>query len=180
MHWFFLIATISSATLLPARGFSPASSRISNNGNNINNNSYHKSVTSAMACRSKSTILYSTPDDRQSEITELEERLKELKQEEESKVQPDDLTSDELDAYNSLQDESEDSVMFSEKWKEAKDDYTTKQQENTMGGLAQIGGIIGVIVLLGLFSQVPVGEESLQRYQDIKGNPSRIDLGDLN
>ena len=70
--------------------------------------------------------------------------------------------------------------MFSEKWKEAKDDYTTKQQENTMGGLAQIGGIIGVIVLLGLFSQVPVGEESLQRYQDIKGNPSRIDLGDLN
>ena len=103
-----------------------------------------------------------------------------MKQEEESKVQPDDLTSDELDAYNSLQDESEDSVMFSEKWKEAKDDYTTKQQENTMGGLAQIGGIIGVIVLLGLFSQVPVGEESLQRYQDIKGNPSRIDLGDLN
>ena len=70
--------------------------------------------------------------------------------------------------------------MFSERWKEAKDKVETKQQEETMGGIAKVGLAIGVLVLLGLFSQVPVGEENLMKYQDIKGNPSRIDLGDLN
>ena len=49
-----------------------------------------------------------------------------------------------------------------------------------MGTIAKVGLAIGGLVLLGLFSQIPVGEESLQRYQDIKGNPSRIDLGGLN
>ena len=53
-------------------------------------------------------------------------------------------------------------------------------EENSMGNFAKVGLAIGGLVLLGLFSQIPVGEESLQRYQDIKGNPSRIDLGDLN
>ena len=53
-------------------------------------------------------------------------------------------------------------------------------EENSMGNFAKVGLAIGGLVLLGLFSQIPVGEESLQRYQDIKGNPSRIDLGGLN
>ena len=70
--------------------------------------------------------------------------------------------------------------MFSERWKEAKDNVEKKQQEETMGGIAKVGVAIGAIVLLGLFSQVPIGEENLMKYQDIKGNPSRIDLGDLN
>jgi len=70
--------------------------------------------------------------------------------------------------------------MFSERWKEAKDKVEKKQQEETMGGIAKVGLAIGAIVLLGLFSQVPIGEENLMKYQDIKGNPSRIDLGDLN
>ena len=70
--------------------------------------------------------------------------------------------------------------MFSERWKEAKDKVEKKQQEETMGGIAKVGVAIGAIVLLGLFSQVPIGEENLMKYQDIKGNPSRIDLGDLN
>ena len=70
--------------------------------------------------------------------------------------------------------------MFSERWKEAKDKVEKKQQEETMGGIAKVGLVIGALVLLGLFSQVPVGEENLMKYQDVKGNPSRIDLGDLN
>jgi len=70
--------------------------------------------------------------------------------------------------------------MFSERWKEAKDKVEKKQQEETMGGIAKVGLAIGALVLLGLFSQIPVGEEDLMKYQDIKGNPSRIDLGDLN
>ena len=69
--------------------------------------------------------------------------------------------------------------MFSERWKEAKDKVEKKQQEETMGGIAKIGLAIGALVLLGLFSQVPIGEEDLMKYQDIKGN-NLIDLGDLN
>jgi len=59
-------------------------------------------------------------------------------------------------------------------------DFFCVVEENSMGTVAKVGLAIGGLVLLGLFSQIPVGEESLQRYQDIKGNPSRIDLGDLN
>ena len=59
-------------------------------------------------------------------------------------------------------------------------DFLCVVEENSMGTIAKVGLAIGGLVLLGLFSQIPVGEESLQRYQDIKGNPSRIDLGDLN
>ena len=59
-------------------------------------------------------------------------------------------------------------------------DFFCVVEENSMGHFAKVGLAIGGLVLLGLFSQIPVGEESLQRYQDIKGNPSRIDLGDLN
>ena len=70
--------------------------------------------------------------------------------------------------------------MFSERWKEAKDKVEKKQQEETMGGIGKVGLVIGALVLLGLFSQVPIGEENLMKYQDIKGNYSRIDLGDLN
>ena len=70
--------------------------------------------------------------------------------------------------------------MFSERWKEAKDKVEKKQQEETMGGIAKIGLVIGALVLLGLFSQVPIGEENLMKYQDIKGNYDLVDLGDLN
>ena len=31
-----------------------------------------------------------------------------------------------------------------------------------------------------IFSQVPIGNEDLQKYQDYKGSASRIALGDLN
>ena len=64
--------------------------------------------------------------------------------------------------------------MFSERWKEAKDKVEKKQQEETMGGIAKIGLAIGALVLLGLFSQVPIGEENLMKYQDIKGNFDRL------
>lgn len=67
-----------------------------------------------------------------------------------------------------LEGETDDSVMFSERWKEAKEDYVTKQQESNMGAIAKVGGGLVFVIFLGLFSQVPVGEESLQRYQDVK------------
>ena len=76
--------------------------------------------------------------------------------------------------------ESEDSVMFSERWKEAKDGYLTKQKESSKEGIGKVGLVLGFIVLLGVFSQVPIGEENLQKYQAVKGDSSRIYLGDLN
>jgi len=144
------------------------------------------------------TRLHSTEDgDNQSEIAALEERLRELKNKEgESSPEnsngdkkpesiPMELSSTADDDDEDLPDgESEDSIMFSERWKEVKDDYVTKKTESDMsemgGGIAKIGLALAFVVLLGLFSQVPVGEESLQRYQDVKGSTSRIDLGDLN
>jgi hypothetical protein len=132
-----------------------------------------------------STRLRST-DDKQSEIAALEERLRQLKEQEFSPMNtpavsnvflPMDLTDGEPDG---MEGETDDSIMFSERWKEAKDGYLTKQQESSMAGIGKVGLALGFVVLLGLFSQVPVGEESLQKYQAVKGNPSRIYLGDLN
>ena len=138
-----------------------------------------------LSFRTTSTRLRST-DDKQSEIAALEERLRQLKDQEFSEMNttpvgnnniPVDFTDDE--EYG-MEGETEDSIMFSERWKEAKDGYVTKQQQSSMGGIGKVGLALGFVVLLGLFSQVPIGEENLQKYQGEKGNPSRIYLGDMN
>eukprot|EP00577_Skeletonema_sp_RCC1716_P026563 CAMPEP_0113430450 /NCGR_PEP_ID=MMETSP0013_2-20120614/33014_1 /TAXON_ID=2843 ORGANISM="Skeletonema costatum, Strain 1716" /NCGR_SAMPLE_ID=MMETSP0013_2 /ASSEMBLY_ACC=CAM_ASM_000158 /LENGTH=197 /DNA_ID=CAMNT_0000319289 /DNA_START=35 /DNA_END=628 /DNA_ORIENTATION=+ /assembly_acc=CAM_ASM_000158 len=138
-------------------------------------------------CRRTPTILF---NDKQAEIAALEERLRQLKQEEESggattteltteeqrqQIMADaaaTLTPDELAALDKINEESDDSIMFSEKWKEGDDAI--------MGTIKTAGLVIAGIVFLGLFSQIPVGESDLQKYQDVKGSSSRIDLGDLN
>mmetsp|Transcript_4049 Transcript_4049/g.8337 ORF Transcript_4049/g.8337 Transcript_4049/m.8337 type:complete len:210 (-) Transcript_4049:651-1280(-) len=93
---------------------------------------------------------------------ELEERLRWLKSQEN---------------YN---DSTEESVMFSESWKDARSGYEAAQQEKTIDTFKSAGLVVAAIIGLGLFSQVPIGQEDLQKYQDVKGNTSRIDLGDLN
>eukprot|EP00984_Skeletonema_dohrnii_P001750 scaffold582_cov107-Skeletonema_dohrnii-CCMP3373.AAC.7 len=140
-------------------------------------------------CRRTPTILF---NDKQAEIAALEERLRQLKQEEESgsteltteeqrqQIMADaaaTLTPDELAALEKINEESDDSIMFSEKWKEGGDDV---DGEGIMGTIKTAGLVIAGIVFLGLFSQIPVGESDLQKYQDVKGSSSRIDLGDLN
>jgi hypothetical protein len=111
-----------------------------------------------------------------SEIAALEERLRKLK-EQGGKIMPAIIADPEEDLPEG---ESEDSVMFSERWKEAKDGYLTKQKESSKEGIGKVGLVLGFIVLLGVFSQVPIGEENLLKYQAVKGDSSRIDLGDLN
>ena len=144
-------------------------------------------------CRRTPTILF---NDKQAEIAALEERLRQLKQEEESgggattteltteeqrqQIMADaaaTLTPDELAALDKINEESDDSIMFSEKWKEGDD---AVDGEGIMGTIKTAGLVIAGIVFLGLFSQIPVGESDLQKYQDVKGSSSRIDLGDLN
>mmetsp|Transcript_16344 Transcript_16344/g.26861 ORF Transcript_16344/g.26861 Transcript_16344/m.26861 type:complete len:202 (-) Transcript_16344:173-778(-) len=133
-------------------------------------------------------------NDKQAEIAALEERLRQLKAEEESGATTEQtteqqrqqimadaaekLTADEMAALEKINEESDDSIMFSEKWKEGDDGAV--DGEGIMGTVKTAALVLGFVVFLGLFSQVPVGESDLQRYQDIKGSSSRIDLGDLN
>ena len=49
-----------------------------------------------------------------------------------------------------------------------------------MGGAMKAALALGFVVFLAVFSQVPVGEDDLTKYQGKKGNVERIDLGDLN
>ena len=182
-----MIRTLISALIIAplatgAWGFAPASGRAFLQRDAVVTGNF--APTSAWS----PTHLRSTEED-QAEIAALEERLRELKGganpaesataeiapiETAAEVEPASIEPDEMEG------ETEDSIMFSERWKETKDEYIAKKEEDTIGGIGKIALALGFVVLLGIFSQVPVGEESLQRYQDVKGNPSRIDLGDLN
>lgn len=133
---------------------------------------------------SSSTRLHSTPEDKQAEIEALEAKLRELKGEESAPIESSAINGDVQSAIEEEDDEPEweilkrqsnDSVMLSERWKEA------DPSSNSEGGLLKSVGIaLGLVVFLGVFSQIPIGNEDLQRYQDYKGSASRIDLGDLN
>lgn len=92
-------------------------------------------------------------------------------------VQPNGITQIVEDDEGALDGESEDSIMFSERWKESD---PSNAEEGEMGGAMKAALALGLVVFLAAFSQVPVGEGDLQRYQDIKGSSSRIDLGDIN
>lgn len=132
------------------------------------------------------THLYSTPDDKQAEIEALEAKLRELKGEQAAPIESSEVTGgaqlqstieeeEEEPEWEILKRQSNDSVMLSERWKEA------DPSSNADGGvLKNIAIALGLVVFLGVFSQIPIGNEDLQRYQDYKGSASRIDLGDLN
>ena len=123
------------------------------------------------------TRLHST-EDKQAEIAALEDRLRQLRDE---ALSPEKIPLDlALDERDDIKAETADSIMFSERWKVAEENNVIKQEESRVGGIANMVLVLGLVVLVGIFAQVPIGEESLQKYQAIQGNPSRIDLGDLN
>mmetsp|Transcript_30577 Transcript_30577/g.63579 ORF Transcript_30577/g.63579 Transcript_30577/m.63579 type:complete len:177 (+) Transcript_30577:37-567(+) len=165
-----LSLVVAIASLLPAGAFSPYARMIYLPG------SATHSRTLTPSCR-----LNSTPNDRQAEIAALEEKLRQLKQENDIDSMTSSSASGSFSGIESkgddsfiLEGESEDSIMFSERWKEAE---TTTQE---VGGLMNVALALGFVVLLTIFSQIPVGEEDLTRYQGKQGDVSRIDLGDLN
>jgi len=188
-----LAITIYCALLLSSshvvHSFSPSSPQQlfrTSSIHNSNNIQHHRTPTNLFSA-----------DDKQAEIAALEERLRQLKQEEGENGGTDQTTltveeqrqqimadaaetldADELASLEKINEESDDSIMFSEKWKETNDGEV--DGEGIMGTVRTAALAIGLIVFLGVFSQVPVGETDLQRYQDIKGSTSRIDLGDLN
>ena len=111
--------------------------------------------------------------DKDAEIAALEERLRQLKEDESSAVAVDtssavETTTAVVEPAEDEPDEDDDSVMFSERWKEAKDDYIQKEDESNMGGIVKVALALVGVIGLAFFSQVPVGEDSLMRYQDVK------------
>ena len=206
-----ILLAVASSLLKPcAWCFSPAlklerrpavSSWRGNHLSSQSKNTRHSYLTGAALITRTSPLRSTEEIDNQAQIAELEERLRQLKNRERgSATENDNIETippespptvvvnrdDELpdDTRGELEGESEDSVMFSERWKEAKKGYTEKNStENInfdLGGIGKIGLGISFVLFLGWFSQLSVGEESLQRYQDVKGSSSRIDLGDLN
>jgi len=88
----------------------------------------------------------------------------------------------------SLEDASMD-MFLSEGWKEARSGYDpkntatvtrkTEEQNNAFGLIAKL---VAGIVLVIVFSQIPVGQEDLSKYSNIKSTAPKtmIDLGDIN
>lgn len=116
-------------------------------------------------------------------IAKLEAELAKLKDEkaEEVKVEEDEDTIP-------LEEASMDMFM-SEGWKEARSGYDpkntatmtrkTEEQDNAFGLITKVvGGLLAVI----LFSQIPLGQEDLSKYSAIKSAEPKtsIDLGDIN
>ncbi|KAL3796632.1 hypothetical protein ACHAWO_010228 [Cyclotella atomus] len=96
------------------------------------------------------------------------------------------VVEEEEPEWEVLKRQSNDSVMLSERWKEASDPSPTSADGEMLKNAAIA---LGLVVFLRIFSQVPIGNEAkilpignedLQKYQDYKGSASRIDLGDLN
>jgi len=103
------------------------------------------------------------------------------KQEEDKKV--------EYDEDGEILEEASMDMFLSEGWKEAKSGYDpkktatvvrkTEEQESTFGLIAKV---VGALVAVLVFSQIPVGQEDLSKYSAIKSGPVKtsIDLGDIN
>jgi hypothetical protein len=80
-------------------------------------------------------------------------------------------------------------MFLSEGWKEARSGYDpkntatvvrkTEEQTSTFGLVA---AVVGALVAVVVFSQIPVGQEDLSKYSAIKSGPVKtsIDLGDIN
>jgi hypothetical protein len=173
--WYLLLPLLAASISVPyARGFSSASGYISPTKTILGFTSHGSSTIHrqySTFASSKVTMLHSSEDNK-AEIAALEERLRQLRDQEISPQNNDKGIEYDLNA------ETADSIMFSERWKVTDENSLINHEENRMG--ANIALALVLVALTGIFSQVPIGEESLQKYQAVQGNPSRIDLGDLN
>jgi hypothetical protein len=107
----------------------------------------------------------------------LEAKLRQLKETEEQEkavmMAPASSTSAPVNAPNRLDEPLVE--MLSESWREA------DPVENGSGGgflPTLVGGVLAIVVL-ALFSQVPVGQEDFSKYASVK-TTTEVDLGDLN
>jgi hypothetical protein len=110
---------------------------------------------------------------KEDEIAELEEKLRKLKEETEQETdgQPEKMASEEMEALESSVIEEPLEALLSESWKDA--EASSEDQGSVVKNL--IGAAILIVALIA-FSQIPVGNEGLDKYSTAKPNQS-IDLG---
>jgi hypothetical protein len=123
-----------------------------------------------VSCSIPTTLLQSSKED---EIAELEEKLRKLKEETEQETdgQPEKMASEEMEALESSVIEEPLEALLSESWKDA--EASSEDQGSVVKNL--IGAAILIVALIA-FSQIPVGNEGLDKYSTAKPNQS-IDLG---
>eukprot|EP00531_Pseudo-nitzschia_arenysensis_P011628 CAMPEP_0116139970 /NCGR_PEP_ID=MMETSP0329-20121206/13592_1 /TAXON_ID=697910 /ORGANISM="Pseudo-nitzschia arenysensis, Strain B593" /LENGTH=206 /DNA_ID=CAMNT_0003635041 /DNA_START=61 /DNA_END=681 /DNA_ORIENTATION=+ len=146
--------------------------------------------TARPTCTRTTSLYMSTEDDiakkeQELKIARLEAELRELKGVENAESQE---TVEEDEDEEMLEEASMD-MFLSEGWKEAREGYdpkntatATRQAEEQGSLVGLVAKVVGGIVALLVFSQIPVGQEDLSKYSAIKSGPAKttIDLGDTN
>ncbi len=125
---------------------------------------------STLLSRQCRTCDFRLASSKEEEIAQLEAKLRQLREtEEQEKV----ASSAPVTAPNRLEEPF--AEMLSESWREA-----DPMQNGAVGGFLPtlVGGVLA-IVLLAVFSQVPIGQEDYSKYASVKTS-TEVDLGDLN
>lgn len=128
-----------------------------------------------------STRMFSS---REEEIAKLEEQLRKLKEdstvveEEEAAVEPPKDDRVNQTGEPAMAAGKGDEFFFTEGDLDQQGILDSEGRDSNR--LVTVGVAVAAVAFLAVFSQVPVGEENLQRYSSTAGSSSRIDLGDLN
>ena len=146
-------------------------------------------TTSLFTSSSSSSSSSSTKGDKETndeKIAQLEANLRTLKEEQQ--------IGDGGDAEEEDEDEEAEAatmdMVLSEGWKQARESYdpkntatVTRQTEEQKSTLGLVTKVVGGLVALIVFSQIPVGQEGLSKYSANTSGPTKatiIDLGDRN
>ena len=146
-------------------------------------------TTTSLFTSSSSSSSSSTKGDKETndeKIAQLEAKLLTLKEEQQ--------IGDGCDAEEEDEDEEAEAatmdMVFSEGWKQARESYdpkntatVTRQTEEQKSTLGLVTKVVGGLVALIVFSQIPVGQEGLSKYSANTSGPTKatiIDLGDRN
>ena len=127
-------------------------------------------LLSRLLCRTRDIRLASSKEE---EIAQLEAKLRQLRETEEEQEKVAVSSSAPANAPNRLEEPLVE--MLSESWREA-----DPAENGGVGGFLPtlVGGVLAIVVL-SLFSQVPVGQEDFSKYASVKTS-TEVDLGDLN
>ncbi len=180
------IFRLASLTILLALRWSstPTFSFVISNHPSTQHVSFIRSSSSSQPLTTKS--LYDKPcyqssriklrNMKDDEIAELEEKLKQLKeQKEEEALKEEQQALDDINnSDNNVLDQVPLNEMLSESWKE-------KEMEGNSSGsiISSLVTGLALVVAFVLFSQIPVGQEGYEKYTTAKPSTT-IDLGDKN